>query len=124
MRVKATREMILGGHSASGYVIDSVVPFVALPSAAALWRFVRISNPANGKVCRARVLDKGPWNVDDNAYVYGGARPQAETGVDHSGRKTNGAGIDLGERVWSELGMLDNTEVDWEFDDESISPAT
>ena len=41
-------------------------------------------------------------------YVFRGARPQAESGTDSTGRPTNGAGIDLGERVWSQLGMLDN----------------
>ena len=50
-----------------------------------------------------------------SGYVFGGARPQAESGTDSTGRPTNGAGIDLGERVWAELGMLDNGQVDWEF---------
>jgi hypothetical protein len=35
--------------------------------------------------------------------------------MDMTGRKTNGAGIDLGEVVWKALGMKDNTEVSWEF---------
>lgn len=121
MLVKATREKLAGGHTASGYVIDSAVPFVALPCRAALWLWVRISNPANGRAAYARVLDVGPWNVDDNDYVFGGQRPQAESGLDRFGRKTNGAGIDLGELVWSRLAMTDNTEVDWEFVDSYIA---
>jgi len=28
---------------------------------------------------------------------------------------TNGAGIDLSEKVWSLLGMKTNTEIEWEF---------
>jgi len=44
-----------------------------------------------------------------------GKRPQAESGTDTRGRKTNGAGIDLGEAVWAALGETDNSEVEWEF---------
>lgn len=114
--VKATREGLPGGHTASGYVIDRIVPFVALPCRKALGRFVRVTNPANGRVTLAIVLDVGPWNVNDQAYVFGGARPLAEAGVDVSQNgKTNGAGIDLGEAVWAALGMVDNTHVSWEF---------
>lgn len=115
MRVKATREGLPGKPTASGYLIDKVVPFVALPSGKAVHRFLRIVNPANSKACFAIVLDVGPWNTADDAYVFGGQRPQAETGTDTRGRPTNGAGIDLGERVWAELGMKDNGEVEWEF---------
>lgn len=123
MRVKATREGLLGSATSSGYVIDRHVPFVALPSAAALYRAVRVSNPANGNAVVAMVLDVGPWNEHDDSYVFAGQRPQAETGIDLFGRKTNGAGIDLGERVWRALGLEDNTDVDWEFIDQ-VKPET
>lgn len=114
--VKATREGLLGGKTSSGYVIDAVVPFVALPSVKALGRFVRVTNPANGKMCLAVVLDVGPWNTHDDAYVFDGARPASESGQSLSGTgQTNGAGIDLGEKVWHALGMTDNTTVAWEF---------
>lgn len=129
IRVKATREGLIGGITASGYKVDEVVPFVALPSTGALGRFVHIRNPKTGKTTYAIVLDVGPWNggkirkgikrtpvnTDDDRYVFHGDRPQAETGIDLRGRKTNKAGIDLGERVWRDLGMTDNTEVEWEF---------
>lgn len=117
MIVKATREGLIGQRTASGYVIDAVVPFVALPAEMALGRFVRVWNERTPalKNCYAIVLDVGPWNVNDDAYVFGGQRPQAETGTDSTGRKTNGAGIDLGEKVWSKLGMTDNGSVYWEF---------
>jgi len=115
MRVKATREGLVGQTTASGYVVDRVVPFVALPCRQALHSFIRISNPANGKSCLAIVLDVGPWNTADEEYVFGGKRPQAETGIDVTGRKTNRAGIDLGERVWKLLGMKDNSWVEWDF---------
>lgn len=76
-----------------------------------------MTNPANGKSCIACVLDVGPFNEHDDLYVFGGERPLAERGLSVSGKGTNHAGIDLGEKVWSELGMLDNTEVDWEWVD-------
>lgn len=115
MLVRATREGLPGQRTASGYTIDAVVPFVALPSVGALHRFVKITNPTNSKSCFAIVLDVGPWNTHDDAYVFAGQRPQAESGVSVSGHGTNGAGIDLGEKVWADLGMTDNSSVEWEF---------
>lgn len=113
--VKATREGLLGAETASGYLIDGHVWFVALPAVGALGRCVHVRNVVNGNECDAIVLDVGPWNTHDDGYVFGGARPQAETGLDSRGRKTNGAGIDLGERVWNELGMTDNGKIEWVF---------
>jgi hypothetical protein len=118
--IKATREGLPGQKTASGWTINNSVPFVALPSHAALRQWVRITNQAVvdagvPRSIKALVLDVGPWNENDDAYVFGGARPQAETGVDGFGRKTNGAGIDLGEAVWQALGMQDNSVVSWEF---------
>lgn len=114
--VLATREGLPGGKTSTGYRIESIVPFVALPDAAALRLWVNVTNPLNGKSIKALVLDVGPWNVADHAYVFGGARPASETGHDVSNNgKTNGAGIDLGARVWDYLEMKDNTHVNWEF---------
>lgn len=115
-RVKATRE----GHPgkqlmSSGVKISDDLPFIALPSDAALRLWVTVVNPRNAKSIKALVLDVGPWNEHDHAYVFGGARPQAESGKDTRGRTTNGAGIDLGEKVWNALEMTDNDLVDWEF---------
>lgn len=115
MKVKATREGLIGGKTSTGWIVNKVVPFVALPSKAALRQLVKVTNVLNGKSIVCLVLDVGPWNVDDDEYVFGRARPQSETGIDKFGRKTNSAGIDLGEAVWNHLGMKDNGEVDWEF---------
>jgi len=115
IRVKATREGLLGHPTATGYVVDSIVPFVALPSHEALGKFIRIQNVNNHRKAYAVVLDIGPWNTEDNDYVFHGHRPQAESGTDSTGRKTNGAGIDLSQRVWHELYMTDNSLVEWEF---------
>ncbi len=113
--VKATREGLLGGRTASGYIVDPFVPFVALPSTIALGRAVRVTNPLNNLSVDTLVLDVGPWNSDDHEYVFGMARPQAESGRDKQGRITNLAGMDLSEAVWKVLGMKDNTDVVWEF---------
>jgi hypothetical protein len=115
--IKCTREGLVGSTTKSGYVIDKIVPFVALPCVDALHRRVRVRNLANDKSTIAIVLDVGPWNEHDREYVFGSARPQAENGgPDERNRKTNGAGIDLGERVRRELDMVDdNGLVDWEF---------
>lgn len=133
--VKATREALIGGKTATGFIIDTIVPFVALPCGAALRQWVRVSNPLKGtKSCLALVMDIGPWNEHDSAYVFqadtlpnwdriirlgqvnmGGIRPAAESGTDTRGRTTNGAGIDLSEAVWQALGMVDNGLVSWEF---------
>ena len=108
--VKATSEGLLGKTTASGYVVDKAVPFVALPSALALSKLILVLNPLNGAKCYAFVLDVGPWNTTDDAYVFGGQRPLAE-----SQPNTNGSGIVLGFRVWTLLGMTDNTDVTWSF---------
>src|SRR5690242_20221524 len=91
--IKATREGLIGKSTASGYVIDKVVPFIALPARGALHKRVLVVNPKNGKSSLAIVLDVGPWNgglweslnTDDDLYVLGGARPQAESGKDLRG---------------------------------------
>lgn len=121
MRVKATREGLVGQETASGYKIDRIVKFVALPSTKALKLFVRVSNPLNGRSTLAQVLEVGPWSEHDDAYVFSQARPLAESNrkVDRNHNEisgpTNGAGIDLGEAVWMDMGMLDNGEVEWNF---------
>lgn len=116
--IKATREGLVGKETSTGWKINNNVPFVALPSLAARYERVVIFFPDTGKFTVARVLDTGPWNVDDDEYVYGAARPQAESGKDKQGRTTNGAGIDLGEKVIQNLGIAstnDNVIVDWWF---------
>ena len=105
--VFATREGLEGKESASGYIIDRVVKFVALPSVKALHRFVRVTNPHTSKSTLAQVLEVGPWSERDDKYVFGVERPLSEQGfkVNKGGYvirgETNGAGIDLGWAVWS-----------------------
>lgn len=120
--VLATREGELQGKTAAGLVIDGdghpmTVDdfFCALPSRKALRALVRIINPRTADEVICPVLDVGPWNTNDDEYVFGTARPQAESGTDSRGRTTNGAGIDLSEAVWEILRMTDNATVLWEF---------
>ena len=67
-------------------------------------------------------LDVGPWNIDDEAYVFSGGRvrPQAESGWDKGmygkRRKTNRAGIDLSQAVFNYLGIkASKSIVHWKF---------
>lgn len=122
MQVLATREGLTGKRTASGWIIDDHVAFCALPSRKALHRHVRITNLKNGATAIAEVLDVGPWSEADDAYVFRGERPLSERNlrIMHDltvklSPHSNGAGIDLGEKVWNVLDMQDNSEVDWEF---------
>lgn len=109
IRVIATREGLTGHLTATGWPIHDLVPFVALPSTRARWRAIRVTNLINDKSVEALVLDVGPHYTHDDAYVFEGQRPLAET------TRPNKAGIDLGEYVWKALGMKDNGYVVWEF---------
>lgn len=98
-----------------GHRIDDVELGVALPA-----RFsgprpqVRVTNRANGKSVVCNIVDVGPWNIRD-PYWEKGARPQAESGTDLTGRKTNGAGIDLTPGAARAIGVPGKGVVDWEF---------
>jgi hypothetical protein len=77
------------------------------------------------------LLDVGPWNIND-PYWNGSGRPEAESGRDNTGRRTNSAGIDLTPGTWELLGYDGNPseameKVDWDFDsylNSSITPVT
>lgn len=69
---------------------------------------------ANGRSVVCAVVDVGPWNTDD-PYWESGRRPQAESGVDRSGRSTNLAGIDLTPAAARAIGVSGKGKVDWEF---------
>src|SRR6266581_8305535 len=84
------------------------------------YRFPKGSYMAKVKVIRGDksiicdIVDVGPWNIND-PYWKSGARPQAETGTDNTGRKTNRAGIDLTPAAARALGIDGKGLVDWEF---------
>jgi Putative peptidoglycan binding domain len=90
--------------------------YVALP-----YRFrdavrpkVKVTNPKTGVSAIAPIEDVGPWNTSD-PYWLDGARPQAESGTDRTGRKTNLAGIDLSPALAKRLGISGKGVVDWSF---------
>jgi len=113
--VRCTREGRVGHVTATGHVIQKDSWFVALPATKALDRIIRLRRAGTEAFFTAPVLDVGPWNTHDEAYVFGSARPQAESGVDDTGRQTNGSGIDLSDLVFKSIGMPDNGMVEWEF---------
>jgi N-acetylmuramoyl-L-alanine amidase len=113
---------VFGGQSdynVSAYDEDKVLNdsdlYIALPD-----RFegerpaVEVYNRASGAHAVASIEDVGPWNIDD-PYWLTGDRPQAETGVDMTGRTTNGAGIDLSPALAKLLNIDGMGEVDWKF---------
>lgn len=94
--------------------------YVALPAEMPPGTLVRVWGP-NGSLI-AQVLDKGPWNAArkragsrDDPYWLIRQRPQAESGRDHTGRRTNGAGIDLSPGIARRLGIQGRGKVDWEL---------
>lgn len=116
-KVKATREGLVGHQTSIGLTISRKAVFVALPAYKALWKTVAVRY--NDQIALAPVLDVGPWNEYDNAYVFGDARPLSESGISLSGQGTNRAGIDLSDGLIEELGyeplLWDNPDVEWTF---------
>ena len=111
-RVRATREGCVGGTTANGNTIGADDVFAALPSRDALDENIEIFY--NGKTITAPVWDVGPWNTND-PYWLTGAPPQAESGLDMAGRVTNGAGVDLSNKVYWDLNVKGNDWVYWRF---------
>jgi len=108
--------------------------FVALPFSFANNLFP--NNPPMVRVYRGelsavgRVADKGPWTVDDAAYVNGTSRPMAEicylegaplpSGPNKGRVPTNKAGIDLSPHLAKKIGISGKGQVDWEFEDDNV----
>lgn len=67
-----------------------------------------------GRVCYAQWSDCGPFQTDDVAYVFGGAKP--------NNTQNKGAGIDLAPAVRDYLGFVSGNTCDWIFVDESQVP--
>jgi len=104
-----------GEPSAYGGQVDDNKPGVALP-----FRFsgdrprVRVIKGDRSVDCD--IVDVGPWNTDD-PYWQSGARPQAESGTDTRGRRTNRAGIDLTFAAAAAIQLDGKGIVDWHFID-------
>jgi len=95
--------------------------------------------PANAPLVRVfngelsavgKVRDKGPWTVDDEAYVMGESRPIAEicfiekkplpSGPNKGRVPSNKAGIDLSPAMARTIGVQGKGIVDWMFEDETV----
>jgi hypothetical protein len=113
---------VFGGeadYNVSAYDEDIILNdtdlYVALPDRFEGERpLVRVYNRATGASAIAEIWDVGPWNTND-PYWETAERPQAESGIDMSGRETNGAGIDLSPALADALGIDGMGEVDWDF---------
>ena len=112
----ATREGLIGRTTASGMIIKKDSCFVALPSRSVLGRRVEVQ--FGDRVRTVHVEDVGPWSTED-PYWRDGSRPMAETNEsnirDYTG---NGAGIDLSDALWDDLGIKRGhgvTLVSWRF---------
>lgn len=98
-----------------GHRVDGTEFSVAMP-----YRFkgerpnLRLTNSATRQSAIATVSDVGPWNTND-PWWKSGNRPQAESGRDHRGRRTNRAGIDLSPALAKALGISGIGKVDVEF---------
>ena len=91
--VLASREGLEGHGTSTGLVIRKDARFVALPSVKALWRTVAIR--FRGELYIVPVLDVGPWNENDDRYVFNYDFPLAAHGIGKYTKPTNSAGIDL-----------------------------
>lgn len=98
-----------------GHLITDEEFGVALPNRFVAGRpQVQVINPVNNKSAICDIVDVGPWNTND-PYWETAARPQAESGIDQSGRKTNLAGIDLTPAVARAIDIDGKGKVNWEF---------
>lgn len=111
-RVMATREGQIGDITATTMRIRGDSRFVALPDPSALNRTVEIRY--GDRVVVTKVLDVGPWNVDDSYWRHD-ERPASERGKGAFRTPVNTAGIDLSDPIFAELGMKDNDVVEWRF---------
>jgi len=112
----------------NGRYLNDTELYVALPysfSTSAPLPMVRVYKGELSAV--GIVADKGPWTTDDEDYVYGSARPIAETCHDegtplpsgpNAGKvPTNKAGIDLSPAMAETIGVNGKGLVTWTFEE-------
>src|SRR5258708_7335181 len=116
-QVNITATYFGGQKSAYGGPIIDTNPGVALPFHFTGTRpRVRVTNRKVNLSVDCDIVDVGPWNTND-PYWQTGARPEAETKVDMTGRKTNSAGIDLTIAAAKAIKIDGKGLVDWAFID-------
>lgn len=112
-----TKNGSVGNLTIVGNIPVGLIPWIALPSWHALGRFVSVRNPANNRAALAMVLDVGPWNDTDEAYVFAGHSPAAIGAAGTPQKGTDGAGMLIGDEVCRRLELQPGQEVEWEFVD-------
>lgn len=86
--------------------------------------YVLVHNVDNNKDVICEIRDIGPWFIDDENYVLGKDRPEAEpkgskiSRGKHKGRTSNGAGLDLTPAAARAIGLSGMGTVDWTFREE------
>lgn len=80
---------------------------------------VVVQNASTGQIAIGSIEDLGPWNTND-PYWKTNSRPQAESGTDKRGRRTNLAGIDLSPGLARAVGIDGMGKVNWRFEDQNV----
>ncbi|NIP61515.1 MAG: hypothetical protein GWN01_05275 [Nitrosopumilaceae archaeon] len=109
-------------QSSYGYsMVDDL--FVGLPSSNLKGKWIQLVVETDGPSAIVPVGHIGPWNGGgrnhkyDDRYWQKECRPQAESGMDLQGNKTNKAGILISSELWKklELGRKRLAKVRWQF---------
>jgi N-acetylmuramoyl-L-alanine amidase len=100
---------------------------VTIDDASMRERGVRVFNPDNELSAVGPIMDKGPWVVNDDDYVFGDQRPIAETcyknkqplpsgsGSNAGKVPSNDAGIDLSPALANAIGIEGKGKVHWQL---------
>lgn len=113
------KELKKSSHGFS--IVDDL--FVGLPSSNLKGKWVQLVVETEGPAAIVPVGHVGPWNGGgwnqkyDDRYWEKESRPQAESGKDLKGTKTNRAGIMISPALWKrlDLGKKRLTKVRWQF---------
>lgn len=118
--VIASREGLVGGTTACNHTIVANDHFVALPSTGLCNTNVVVKNGNNSE--NTSVLDVGPWfphaaPTSGNPCIGGNDPYWTTTGVPRaeSSPCSNGAGIDLADGTFANLGLTGNARILWRF---------
>ncbi|MDD5397003.1 MAG: hypothetical protein PHW24_03005 [Candidatus Moranbacteria bacterium] len=97
--------------------VNSVIPWASSKKWGATESIVKnqwIKITKGGKTAYAQWEDVGPFKEDDQAYVFGSARPKSKT--------NDNAGLDVSPAVKDFLGLGDVDKTDWQFVDAQQVP--
>lgn len=109
-------------HSSYGFSVSEDL-FVGLPATGMNGKWVQLTVEPEGPAAVVPVGHVGPWNGGgwsnkyDDKYWKGRRRPQAESGIDLKGRRTNRTGMLISSALWKKLGLGKKTKtmVRWQL---------